>query len=297
MPNLHSIERRINSVQSTRKITSTMQMIAATKVSRTARRLEASKPYYASLSRIMQNLISGGEEVKGLFNDPHRDCKNTLIVCIVSDKGLAGGFNSNIFKLVAEILKDNKKANKNTQIIACGTKAVTYLNFRDIHPVMEFNGVSDNPTFKQAVKIADFAIEKYLAKEIDDVVLIYNACKNSMEQTPTKKCVLPVNPTELVVGDDGLVVDNSHSEMLYIPGRTEILDNLFPLLIRTEIFNALLDSAAGEQVARRIAMQNATDSADDMIETLTRLYNSVRQGAITTEINEIVGGAEAQKDN
>ena len=161
---------------------------------------------------------------------------------------------------------------------------------------MEFVGTSDEPQFDQAEAIGNYCIEAYKNNDIDEVVLVYNKCKNSMEQTVEMKQVLPCSAQDLISSAEENVKqdDNSYlKEIVYEPDTTSVLESLIPTYIRTVIFNALLDSAAGEQVARRVAMQNATDNADEMTETLTRLYNSVRQGAITTELNEIVGGAEA----
>lgn len=152
--------------------------------------------------------------------------------------------------------------------------------------------MSDNPQYEQAQEIANYCIEQYLDGQIDEVYLIYNKCKNSMEQVVNVVKLLPCQKdlSNLLVSDKD---DDYIKEILFEPNANAVLESLIPTYIKTVVFNALLDSAAGEQVARRVAMQAATDNADEMVETLTRLYNSVRQGAITTELNEIVGGADA----
>ena len=293
MANLRNIQRRINSVNSTRKITSTMQMISAAKVGRTAARLQRGVPYSQALSQIMQNLLNEGSNLPQAYVKEHKEIRNSLIICVVSDKGLAGGFNSNILKMAQTIINDNNNKNVTTHVIAHGKKAIGYFKFRNIDTVLQFEGTSDYPKLEDASTIANWAIDNFSSGNIDEVHLLYNKSKNSMEQTPTSFKLLPVNPDELVNSNSEQMFKKGEVEIMYKPSREAILQNLFPLLINNKIFNALLDSAAGEQVARRVAMQNATDSANDMIDTLTRLYNSVRQGAITTELNEIVGGAEA----
>ncbi|MDO5329315.1 MAG: ATP synthase F1 subunit gamma [Coriobacteriia bacterium] len=286
MPSLHDVERRIKSVSSTRQITSTMQMISATKVGKSNSRLELSQPYKQSITDIMNNIQSSNG---CSLLEKHDDIKTTLLVVIVSDKGLAGGFNSNILHLAQKYLDDNKRAGKATKVIVCGKKAASYFNFRNIQTELEFIGTSEEPQYIQAEEIGNYCIDNYLNGNIDEAFILYNKCKNNIEQTVVDSMILPIESNELE--------ESNNSDMEYEPNESAVLEGLIPLYIKTLIYNALLDSAAGEQIARRVAMQNATDSADEMIETLTRLYNSVRQGAITTELNEIVGGADAAKDS
>lgn len=299
MANLHDIERRINSVKSTRQITSTMRMVASAKVGKSQQRLEKSKPYSQAICKMLGSVSSGASDANHPLLLEHEAIKNTLVIVVVSDKGLAGGFNSNILRAAQRIIKDNKKLGKKTQVIACGKKAHTYFSFRGINLEKEYVGLSDNPTFEQAEEIGNYCIEKYIDGSIDEVVLVYNKCKNSMEQTVEKLTILPCLPENLSELTEGKPEPKDKAEVqydkeiVYDPDPVSVLQGLLPTYIRTTIFNALLDSAAGEQVARRVAMQAATDNADEMVDTLTRLYNSVRQGAITTELNEIVGGAEA----
>lgn len=299
MPNLHDIERRISSVKSTRQITSTMQMIAATKVAKSANRLEQSKPYTDSISKILSSVTQNTDNVSHSLLKIHENAKVCLLIVVVSDKGLAGGFNSNILRVAQKYLNENKKLGKITKVIACGKKAHSYFDFRGIEIEKQYVGSSDNPQFEQAEEIGNFCIDGYKAGDIDEVVLIYNKCKNSMEQTVEEVQVLPCDDKALAALDNETSAndDDFEKEILYEPNTNDVLEGLIPTYIRTLIFNALLDSAAGEQVARRVAMQAATDNADEMIDTLTRLYNSVRQGAITTELNEIVGGADALSSN
>ena len=296
MANLHDIERRITSVKSTRQITSTMQMIASTKVHSASKRLEKAHPYKESICKMLASVSEGQTDISHPLLEKREDVKTSLIVVIVSDKGLAGGFNSNILRSDQSYIDSNKKEGKKTKIICCGKKAHTYFQFRKYQTELEFVGTSDNPQFEQAEEIGNYCIENFKDENIDEVIVIYNKCKNSMEQTVENVKVLPVEANDLssvAEQDDKSSKNEFTQEIVYEPTSVEVLSGLIPTYIRTVIFDSLLDSAAGEQVARRVAMQAATDSADEMIETLTRLYNSVRQSAITTEITEIVGGADA----
>ncbi len=299
MANLKDIERRIGSVKSTRQITSTMQMIASAKVAKAASRMEKSRPYTGAICKMLSSVAQGNADVEHPLLSVHESNKTTLVIVVVSDKGLAGGFNSNILRELQRIVGANNKEGKTTKIIACGKKAHSYLEFRGIKPEKEFLGTSDNPQFEQAEEIGNFCIDGYGSMDIDEVVLLYNKSKNSMEQVVEKQLIMPCKTEDLLkfAEENASVEEKSEdgisTEILYEPDTMQVLQGLIPTYIRTVIFNALLDSAAGEQVARRVAMQAATDNADEMMESLTRLYNSVRQGAITTELNEIVGGAEA----
>ena len=272
-----------------------MQMIAAAKVAKSSQRLEESLPYSKAITDMLVSVSQGSADYVHPLLQTHETKKTALIIVVVSDKGMAGGFNSNILRAANARIAKNKSEGKNSKVIACGKKAKGYFDFRNIPLDMVFAGTSDNPNFDQAEEIGNYCIEGYKNEEIDEVVLIYNKCKNSMEQTVEDRRILPCSRDELVDSVDKINATESEytKEIVYEPDTKSVLEGLIPTYIRTVIFNALLDSAAGEQVARRVAMQAATDNADEMTETLTRLYNSVRQGAITTELNEIVGGAEA----
>lgn len=298
MPNLHDIERRINSVKSTRQITSTMQMVASAKVPKSAKRLEESHPYTCAICQMLANTSEGNSNFEHPLLKEHEDNKATLLIVVASDKGLAGGFNSNVLRLAQKYIDSNKREHKQTKIIACGKKVCGYFDFRGYECDISYQGTSDNPQFDQAEEIGNYAIDAFTKEEVDEVIIIYNKCKNSMEQTVEDPSVLPVSADKMksmIEATEKLDVSESkfEKEIIYKPDTKTVLSSLIPVYVRTLIFDALLDSSAGEQVARRVAMQAATDNADEMIDTLTRLYNSVRQGAITTEINEIVGGANA----
>ena len=299
MPNLHDIERRINSVASTKQITRTMEMVAAAKIRRATERVEAATPYSDSMMEMLANVAErvGGSE--NALLQKHDEVKNVLVVVVVSDRGLAGGFNSNALRHVEQLMKEKQAAGAQVDIVACGKKAVGYFNYRKIVPALEFKDLSADPTVEEASAIAAYAIDGYEKGELDEVILVYNHAKNAAEQRLREELVLPIDTAALLekpAADAEAATSELSGDVVFEPSADGVLDRLLPAYVRTTLYHGLIDSAAAEQGARRTAMKSATDNANEMVETLTRLYNRVRQGAITTEISEIVGGAAALED-
>ncbi|HIW75625.1 MULTISPECIES: ATP synthase F1 subunit gamma [Gordonibacter] len=302
MPNLHDIERRINSVTSTKQITRTMEMVAAAKIRRATERVEDATPYSDSMMEMLANVAERVGGAENALLSKHDEIKNVLVVVVVSDRGLAGGFNSNVLRHAEHLMKEKKAAGADVHIVACGKKACGYFSYRKIAPVLEFKDLSADPTVDEAAAIAAYAIDGYEKGELDEVIVVYNHAKNAAEQTLREELVLPVDTTTLLEESGAQDADKEaessalSGDVVFEPDAAGVLDRLLPAYVRTTLYHALIDSAAAEQAARRSAMKSATDNANEMVETLTRLYNRVRQGAITTEISEIVGGASALED-
>lgn len=305
MPNLHDIERRINSVESTKQITRTMQMVAAAKIRHSQERVDQATPFATSMEELLANIARvGGTEVP--LTKDHDEVKTLLLIIMVSDRGLAGGFNSSVLRRGERIMKQYEAEGKKVQIVACGKKAISYYKYRGIEPVLAFRDLSADPRVEQAEAITDYALEKFLAGEIDQAIVLYNHAKNAGEQVLIERELLPIDltyflPEEEKVLSRGITqkdieVDNIQGAIEYEPSEEAVLGNLLPEYFSGCLYYLLIDSASAEQAARRNAMKNATDNANEMIETLNRVYNRVRQGAITNEINEIVGGAAAQEE-
>lgn len=319
MANLHDIERRIVSVSSTKQITRTMEMVSAAKIRVATSRMENSLPWAEAIEDMM---ISTSKNTSGDLSPllQEHDTKKKCLVCVIaSDRGLAGGFNTNILRFAERLINAKKKKGMEVEVIACGKKAIGYMTYRGIEPVMEFVDLSSDPTFEEAYKISQYVTNGYASEEdpLDEIFVIFNHAKNAAEQTIVTQQVLPV-PRETyeelfsTSADDafsmfteettlGIDEDKEHSGKLYgdidfEPDGEEVLEFLLSTYIENAFYYALLDSAAGEQGARRNAMKSATDNANEMISTLTRVYNRARQGAITTEITEIVGGAAALEE-
>ena len=290
MPNLHDIERRINSVKSTKQITRTMEMVAAAKIRRATERVEAATPYSTSMMEMLGHLAAQTSGSEAPLLEVHENTNRVLIVVVVSDRGLAGGFNSNVLRRAEGLMREYKAAGAQVDVVACGKKAQGYFHYRKINPVLAFKDLSADPTVEEAEEVAKYAIEGYSAGTLDKVVIVYNHAKNAAEQVLTEEVVLPVDAEAFAVAKDaGKLSGDTEFE----PSAEVVLNGLLPAYVRTTIYHALIDSAAGEQAARRSAMKSETDNANEMVDTLTRIYNRARQGAITTEINEIVGGAAA----
>ncbi len=309
MPNLHNIERRINSVTSTKQITRTMEMVAAAKIRRATERVTNALPWAIAVS----DMLTSTAKYAHLDSEPllkvHDETRRTLLVVLTSDRGLAGGFNSNVLRYAEQLMRKRMSQGSEVSVVACGKKAISYFSYRKVVPVLEYRDLSSDPTFEQAAAIAKYASDGYAAGDIDEVIIVYNHAKNAAEQKLIEQQVLPVSQTsyeellgvkikEKTVFDDFVEKEQEPhpGDVDFEPDADEVMEYLMNAYLRNCVFYALMDSAAGEQGARRNAMKSATDNAEEMVSTLTRMYNRARQGAITTEINEIVGGAAALED-
>ncbi len=307
MPNLHDIERRIKSVTSTKQITRTMEMVAAAKIRKSTERMVSSLPWAVTVSDMLINAAKYAPVDSEPLLQVHDEVKRSLLVVVTSDRGLAGGFNSNVLRYADKLIKEKERQGIEVKVVACGKKAIGYFNYRNIKPVMEFAGLSADPTYEQAAQISVYAGNAYREGELDEVIVIYNHAKNAAEQRLIEQQVLPVcqktyaeilglNKQEDVFADFVEKEGAIPGDIDFEPDPESVMFYLMKSYLRNAFYFALLDSAAGEQGARRNAMKSATDNANEMVSTLTRVYNRARQGAITTEINEIVGGAAALEE-
>jgi len=309
MPNLHDLERRINSVTSTKQITRTMEMVAAAKIRRASNRMENSLPWISALSDMLISTAAYAH----LQDDPllkkHDEVKHSVIIVVSSDRGLAGGFNSNALRAAEKLMKEKQAQGIEVNIIACGKKACGYFEYRKVEPVIEVRDHSADPTYGEAAEIAEFIRNGYIEGRIDEVIIIFNHMVNAGEQRLVTKTTLPipsssfVDQMELKYKQEDIYfdfrehIDDKHEgDIEFEPDADGCLQYLEEAYLRSDVYFALIDSAAAEQGARRTAMKSATDNATEMIATLTRIYNRERQGAITTEISEIVGGAAALEE-
>ncbi len=286
MPNLHDIEKRIKSVSSTKQITRTMEMVAGAKVKYATERIQTSAPYADSMTEMLQGVAARVQASENPLLEKRESVKRVLCVAVVSDRGLAGGFNSNVLRTVEKTIRAKKAQGVEVDVIACGKKAGGFFKFRGVTPVLDFKDLSADPTFEEASEIADYAVKAYEEGSVDEVVLVYNHCKNAAEQVLREEVILPVDTEAVVAAAAEETSENAEvsASVEFEPEPADVLARLLPAYLRTSIYHALIDSAAGEQAARRTAMHSATENANEMVETLSRVYNRVRQGAITTEI-------------
>ncbi|MDP2233263.1 MAG: ATP synthase F1 subunit gamma [Actinomycetota bacterium] len=293
MANLRDIKKRIGSVESTRQITRTMEMVATAKIKKAQAKIEAARPYALSMMEVLGNVARYAKGAEHPLLEEHEARTRIVVIAVTSDRGLAGAFNSNILRLTENIISEETAAGVTVDVIAVGKKAAGYFRYRGIEPIAAYRDLSDKPTFTDAKSIAAHVIEPFAEEQIDAVYVAFNRFKNVAEQKPEVHQLLPI---ERRVVEEAAEVSDVSAEYTFEPDAESVLVRLLPTYVETLIYRALMESAASEHGARRTAMKSATDNASEMITTLTRSYNRARQASITNEIAEIVGGAAALED-
>ncbi len=293
MANLRDIKKRIGSVQSTRQITRTMEMVATAKIKKAQERIESARPYALAMMELLGNVRRYAKGATHPLLEERVDCRRVVVIAITSDRGLAGALNSNILRMTETYLNDMRGTGVDVDLVAVGKKAVAYFLYRGITPVASYRDISDKPTFADAKSIASHVIGAYTRAEIDEATIVFNRFVNVADQSPEAHRLLPIETTTL---DNAAEIADVSAEYIFEPDAEEVLGDLLPTYVEALIYRALMESAAAEHGARRKAMKSATDNASEMIGTLTRSYNRARQAAITTEISEIVGGAAALEE-
>lgn len=304
MANLREIQRRMSSISSTMQITRTMEMISTARIQHALARAEEASPYKDAITNMLANVASAGSNSSEPLLRKHDEEKHVLFVVIASDRGLAGGFNVLQQRAVDHEMRTLAQRGIKSSVITCGRKPTEYFTYRKIKPVLSFVGVSSEPTMDEADRISSYIIDGYVRGEIDRVVLLYWHAKNRVDQTQVTEQLLPIERESLMMPNkprkpEALYEVKHKIDPVYRfePSAEEVLGYLMPAYFRTVIYHALLDSAAAEHGARRRAMQSATDNAKEVLGSLSRTYNRERQGAITTELNEIIGGAAALEES
>ena len=290
MATLRDIRRRIASVHNTRKITKAMEMVAAAKLRRNQQRIEALRPYAGDMIEMMTDLATYSEEsLRYALVRERPEVRTVAVVAMTGDRGLAGAFNSNVVRRAMEIERNLREGGVETRVIAVGRKGIGTLAFRGCSLVRSWQGLSDHPDYTDAQEIARYLIELYTSGEVDRVRLVYNHFTSPIEQTLLDDVIFPV-PREALAREEK---QNRPVTYLYEPEAADILERLLPAYVEIAVYRALLESSASEQGARMTAMRNASDSAEEMLGSLTLALNRARQAAITQEILEVVAGAEA----
>lgn len=306
MANLREIAHRMQSVRSTMQITRTMEMVSTAKIRGALERAEQAGPYKDAITRMLANVAgSAGSGVNEPLLQPHGHERCILYVVIASDRGLAGGFNINPQREVLSAIQNIQGMGREARVITCGRKPTEFFRTRGIEPVLAFEGISGEPTMDEADRIASYAMEGYASGAIDRVIIYYHHAKSRVDQVEVVEQLLPISTEDLFMpndpreGEEGTfrVQHVRDTQFRFEPNAREVLGHLIPAYVRTVVFHALLDSAAAEHGARRVAMQNATENAEEVITNLSRTYNRTRQGSITTELNEIIGGASALEED
>lgn len=284
---LQDLRRRIRSVQNTQQITRAMKLVAGAKLRRAEERARQSREYFNEIRAVTSRAVwRGGKNHPLLETRPEN---KVAFVVVTSDRGLAGPYNTNVLRRASIVLREAPAKEK--QVFAVGRKGRDFFRYRNIVIGEEFVGLGDDPSYRQARAIADVIIARYLNEEVDAVYLTYTEYHNAMSQEPKTIRLLPVEAPPLATREDKGV------EMGYVfePDPREVFEDLLPRYVEMLIFGALLESKASEQGARMTAMDSASKNADELIRRMILLRNRLRQAAITREIAELVGGAEALK--
>jgi len=288
MANLKVIRNRITSIKSTMQITSAMKMVSAAKLKKAQDAITAMRPYSLKLTELLQNLSATLDNDAGGAYSTQREVSKVLLVAITSNRGLCGGFNSSITKTVVRTIAE-KYSTADVDILAIGKKGGDVLS-KAHNVVAKKNDIFDDLTFDNVAVVAEELMEMYVDGSYDKIEIVYNQFKNAATQIPQVEQFLPIKPIE---GGD---VNAVNSDYIFEPSKEEIVEALIPKSLKNQLYKALRDSFASEHGARMTAMHKATDNATDLRDDLLLTYNKARQAAITNEILEIVGGAEALKN-
>ena len=304
MANLKTIRKRITSVKATQKITKAMKMVAGARLARAQQRITALRPYALKTHEILSGVAtamtlhqsdieySERDKFEGLHSLlEKRPERNVLLIVLSGDRGLAGGFNANASKAALAAWREKTDAGAKVQVATIGKKGRDFLARRKVTITRDFPKLLDGLDMAKARIVADWVTEKFVKAEVDSVYIVYNEFKSAMTQQIVTEPLLPV-PEPPARKEDAL----EPTEYIFEPSERLVLERLMPMFLEISIYRALLESQASEYGARMTAMDSATRNAKDMIERLTLIYNRARQAAITKELMEIIGGAEALKE-
>jgi F-type H+-transporting ATPase subunit gamma len=294
MASVQDIKRRIRSVRNTRKITRAMELVAAAKLKRAQARIEDMRPYADRMLELMAGTARASSSVRGLPLLQKREAEqNVAIVPLTGDRGLAGAFNSQILRRALALDRELRREGKNVRWVGVGRRGVGSLRFRRLELSGEFVGFTDQPRYADAQAIAHRVAELYTNEEVDRVVIVYNQFESALVQKVTVQDVLPLSENLLQTDDEERADDAMRGDFIFEPEPEQILERLLPVYVETELYRALLESAASEHGARMTAMRNASKNAEELIDSLTLAMNRARQAEITQEILEVVAGADA----
>jgi len=297
MAKTRALRRRIRSIESTRQVTRTMEMVSTSKLKRAQDRVVGARPYARALAEVIGDLLDPElAERFPLLRQPappsHGGPARAAVLLITSNRGLAGAFNANLIRAARDRLRELEATGLTVDLIAVGKKGINYFKFVRRPVALARLDVGDRPTAEHAAELAQPLIERFEAGELASLDVVYAHFKSALTTPPVVEQVLPIVPGR---ADAPAAAASRAANFILRPGAGQLLDTLLPLYVRNMVFRALVETAASEHGARRTAMKNATDNAGEMLDLLRRTYNRARQGQITQELAEIVGGAEALK--
>lgn len=284
---------RIRSVQATKKITRAMELIAASRIVKAQQRVQAAVPYSEQITEVVRDLAAAGGATDSPLLGAREVIKKVCYVAITADRGLCGGYNAGVLRATEAEIKADVLAGREYVVVPVGRKAEGYMRFRDYHLGQAFNGFSDQPSYADAKSIGEYVVGLYASEEVDKVVLIYTRFITAGSQEVVLRPLVPLEQQVVQGGDGRPGTDGASADYEFEPDPTSILETLIPRYIEARVYAALLNAAASEHAFRQRAMKSATDNAEELINNLSRIMNRARQDSITTEIMEIVSGAEA----
>jgi F-type H+-transporting ATPase subunit gamma len=284
---LRAVKRRITSVKSTQKITRAMELIASSRIIKAQRRVEAARPYAEKMQELMASVARNASNIDHPLLRQREQVGTVGHVVITADRGLAGAYNSNVIRAAERDMRDHDQI----RLFISGKKGISYFNFRGYDIAQSWQGFSDQPRIENAREVAKAAVEAFTSDDVDEIRLVYTRYESALVQRPVVLKLLPV-PREEFERDEDQETGQA-ANYVFEPEPEDILSYLLPRYVEGAVLQGMLEAAASEHAARRRAMKAATDNADELIDNLTREYNQARQAEITTEIMEVIGGAEA----
>jgi F-type H+-transporting ATPase subunit gamma len=289
------LKRRVRSITNTRKVTKAMELVASARLRRSQQRIEAMRPYADRMLELMAGVSQAAGAVRLPLLERRENVQKVAIVPITADRGLAGGFNAQVIRRSLALMREHRAEGREVVWFSTGRKAASTLRFRRLTVTQSWTGFSERPGYSDAQVVAHAVSEAYTNGDVDAVYVVYNAFVSALTQKVTVRELLPI-PTDLLEQSDEEHEDEERTgtpDFIYEPEPEEILARLLPVYVETELYRALLESAASEQGARMTAMRNASKAAGELIDSLTLAMNRARQAEITQEILEVVAGADA----
>ena len=294
MASTQDLKRRVRSITNTRKVTKAMELVASARLRRSQQRIEAMRPYADRMLELMAGVSQAAGAVRLPLLERREKVERVAIVPVTADRGLAGGFNAQVIRRSLALQREVQGEGQEAVWFSTGRKAASTLRFRRMNVAQSWIGFSERPEYRDAQAVAHAVSEAYVAGEVDRVVIVYNAFVSALVQKVTVRDLLPI-PQDLLeqAGEAEEDATGGTPDFIYEPEPEEILARLLPVYVETELYRALLESAASEQGARMTAMRNASKAAGELIDSLTLAMNRARQAEITQEILEVVAGADA----
>jgi F-type H+-transporting ATPase subunit gamma len=293
MASVQDLRRRVRSVENTRKITKAFELVASARLRRAQARIESMRPYADKMLELMGGVARVSVSKQRLPLLQRREPQTTAIVALTADRGLAGGFNAQIIRRAMQLGRELEAGGQTVRWVVSGRKGRSTFRFRRYDLLAEWTGFSDRPAYADAQAIAHRLAELYIDAEVDRVIVIYNAYVSALTQRVTEQEILPIPEHLLETDEEERREDAIRGDFIFEPEPEQILARLLPVYLETELYRALLESAASEQGARMTAMRNASKNAGELIDSYTLAMNRARQAEITQEILEVVAGADA----